>query len=273
MSDEVIDFYSGYDEQSRLKFEFSLERLRSQELISRALTGKNLRILDVGGAAGAYSFWLASLGHRVSLIDLTPKHIEQAKESNRVALKRLDFISQGNAAKLDFEDSAFDVVLLMGPLYHIQDKLLRIQAIREALRVLKDGGRLVFACISRFASCVDGFQFGLVNDRQFRAILDQDLRTGDHVNTTGNPQYFTNAHLHLPEEIEEEVKLGGFSECCLYAVEGVGSIIPNIEEKMKDGEFRDYLMKKVAETEEERSIIGMSSHFIGIAARGGTSWS
>lgn len=270
MSKEVIGFYSASDERTRLLGEFSLERIRSQQIISKVVGASQLRVLDVGGAAGVYSFWLAQLGHRVSLVDLTPKHVLQATDQNRASAYKLESISESNATNLSFDDSSFDLVLLMGPLYHIQDKSLRVKAIRESIRVLKPGGHLVFACISRFASYVDGFRFDLVNDIEFRRILDRDLRTGDHTNTTDNPTYFTDAHLHLPEEIEEEVRLAGSHYCTLYAVEGVGSVVPGIDDRMKEVRFREYLLEKLQETEQERSIIGMSSHFMGVVSKSAT---
>lgn len=266
MSDKVIEFYTGYEERSRLTGEFSLERLRTQEILSRFLGSRPLRVLDVGGAAGVYSFWLAAQGHRVSLVDLTPKHIEQAQERNSEASGKLEHIAVGDATHLEFEDHSFDLVLLMGPLYHLQDRDRRVTALREALRVLKPEGKLVLACISRFASLLDGFQFNLVGDPLFRSILDQDLVSGNHTNRTGNPVYFTDAHLHLPEEIRDEVRAAGADFCRLYAVEGIGSVIPQVEEKMRDQSFREYLLQKLRETEEEPSLLGMSSHLLGVVS-------
>lgn len=266
MSKNVIEFYTGYDERSRLTDEFSLERLRTQEVLSRFLGDQPLRILDVGGAAGAYSFWLATLGHRVSLVDLTPKHILQAQERNADSSAKLDHIAVGDATSLEFADHSFDLVLLMGPLYHLQERERRVKALREALRVLKPHGKLVLACISRFASLVDGFQFNLVQDPLFRSILDQDLISGNHNNRTGNPSYFTDAYLHLPEEIVEEARLAGAPSCRLYAVEGVGSILPQIEARLVDPGFRAYLLEKIRQTEEEPSLLGLSSHILGVVS-------
>jgi SAM-dependent methyltransferase len=271
MNDEVVKYYSGYDEKSRLASEFSLERIRSREIIGRLLESRPLRILDVGGGAGAYSFWLAGLGHRVDLVDLTPKHIQEATAVNAQAPSKLESIAVGDATALQHPDGTFDLVLLMGPLYHIQDRSLRIAAIRESLRVLKPDGRLAIACISRFASLIDGFQFGFVDDPEFKRILDEDMRSGDHANKTGNPTYFTDAHFHLPEEIEEEARAAGGESCKLYPVEGIGSMIPKIWDRMKEREFREYLLEKIRETEGQMSMLGMSSHIMGIVSKSATS--
>lgn len=47
---EIIDYYLKYDEKDRLADRHSLERIRSQEIISRYLSKDKLRILDIGGA-------------------------------------------------------------------------------------------------------------------------------------------------------------------------------------------------------------------------------
>ena len=81
MKNTIVNYYSSYDEKNRLLVRHSLERLRTQEIITRYLGKSSRNILDIGGAAGVYSFWLANQGHSVDLIDITPKHIEQAKET------------------------------------------------------------------------------------------------------------------------------------------------------------------------------------------------
>jgi SAM-dependent methyltransferase len=267
MHSEVVDYYSNYDEENRLGGTYSIEFLRSQDIILRNLKKRPCDILDIGGAAGRYSFWLAGLGHRVTLIDMTPKHIQQAQRTNTASAHTLEGITLGNACELPYGDETFDVVLLMGPLYHILDREQRGTAIREAHRVLRRGGVLFMAFISRFASMLDGFKFGLVLDESFRNILDGDLENGEHINNTDNPKYFTTAYLHHPDEIEAELKSAGVTLHKLYAVEGIANCVPDINEKVKDDAYRNYLLDKIKETEEDRSIIGISSHFMAMAIK------
>jgi SAM-dependent methyltransferase len=262
MVSEIVDYYSAYDEEGRLGDENSIEFLRSADIIARTLPAHRNEILDVGGAAGRYSFWLAGLGHEVTLIDMTPKHISQAALTNESSVHRLKAIALGNACELPFGDATFDAVLLMGPLYHITDRPLRVVAIREALRVLRSGGVLFLAYISRFASMVDGFKFDLVLDEAFRNILDVDLENGKHLNNSGNPKYFTTAYFHHPDDIAGEIADAGAAMDKMYAVEGFANCIPNVAEKMKDGEYRSYLFDKLKATEEDKSIIGISSHLM-----------
>ena len=53
-------------------------------------------------------------------------------------------------------DSAYDVVLLLGPRHHLVERADRVPALEEAWRVLRPGGTMVCAVISRSASLLSG---------------------------------------------------------------------------------------------------------------------
>jgi ubiquinone/menaquinone biosynthesis C-methylase UbiE len=147
----VLDFYQNYDEDNRMNSN-PLAFIRCKEIISRYLSSESMSILDCGGATGVFSFWLANQGHKVSLIDFVPKHIEIAKEHENVGGARLASITIGDARDLPYEDATFDLVLLMGLLYHLTEKAARIKSLKEAFRVLKPNGKIICEVISRFAS-------------------------------------------------------------------------------------------------------------------------
>ena len=174
---------------------FQLEKIRSQQIILEYLK-PGMTIADIGGATGSYSFWLYDMGHEVHLLDAAEFHIEAANKISKEKNKPLGSILLGDARSLPYPDNQFDLVLLFGPLYHLQDKTDRISAITEAKRVLKTNGILLAATISRYASLLDGFWQNFIDDAGFEKILDQDLTNGNHFNTTGNPFYFTEAHFH-----------------------------------------------------------------------------
>src|SRR5262245_48756176 len=72
-------FYAAGGDQARLTIGPSqIERARTEELLLLHLPPPPARILDVGGAAGAYACWLALRGYEVTLVDPVPLHIEQA---------------------------------------------------------------------------------------------------------------------------------------------------------------------------------------------------
>lgn len=61
----------------------------------------------------------------------------------------------GDARVLAVTDSGHDVVLLLGPLYHLPERPDRLPVLAEACRVVRPGGAVVAATINRFAGLHD----------------------------------------------------------------------------------------------------------------------
>lgn len=267
--DEVLAFYALGLEPGRLELDyFPLERARTQELIRRHIPPPPAVVLDVGGGAGAYSFWLADLGYEVHLVDPVPLHVERARTvSARRAQGRLASVEVGDARALSFGDRRADAVLLLGPLYHLTEAADRSSALREALRVLRPGGLLVAAAISRFASLVDGLRGPLFDDPVFASIVERDLATGQHRNETNNPRYFTTAFFHDPAGLAEEIGAAGFGLVDVVAVEGLAASMPDFDRRFTDAATRERLLAFLRTVESEPALLGASPHLLAVARR------
>ena len=115
-------------------------------------------ILDIGGGPGQYSVYYAKQGHAMTLLDLSDGNVRFAKKKARQYGVKITAL-QGNALDLSrFEDASFDAVFLMGPLYHLLEEESRLQAIREAKRVLKPGGYLFSSFILMFGGVIYGLR-------------------------------------------------------------------------------------------------------------------
>ena len=130
----MLSHYETVQEAERLASGLgSLELVRSQELIDRALPSPPAVVLDVGGGPGVYSCLLARRGYEVHLIDPVPKHVDQAK---RASEGQPDYpiasVNLGDARSLDKADASSEAVLLMGPLYHLTSHKDRVAALLEA---------------------------------------------------------------------------------------------------------------------------------------------
>lgn len=269
LSDQILNFYEQYDEANRLGTGvFQLEYARTQELLQRFLPGPPAVIYDVGGGPGVYACWLAQSGYEVHLLDPVPRHIGQA---GVLAAQQPEHpiagCTVGDARHLPFADESADVVLLLGPLYHLVERPDRIQALTEAHRVLKENGLLFAAAISRFASALDGLVNGLVADPAFRRIVAQDLRDGQHRNPTGDKRYFTESYFHRVEDFEWEMAEAGFEHDATVAIEGVGWLLQNFEEWWHDPERRELLLTVVRQLEREPALLGASAHLLGVARK------
>lgn len=266
MIEIIKKYYTSGIERTRLNNEFKLEGIRTKEIISRYATQPALKILDIGGGAGYYSFWLQSLGHNVTLIDLTEDNIEFAISYGIEHQVPLHECIAGNATDLPYEDNQFDLILLMGPLYHLTNREERIHALTEARRVVRPGGIILAAIISRYASLIDGFHRQLVKDHEFIKMLKQDLSTGLHENKTGNPDYFTTSYFHTPQEIEEEIRAAELHLEKLIAVEGMAWALSDFLTHNNESTWKE-IMDIIRNLESNRDLLAASPHIIGVAVK------
>jgi ubiquinone/menaquinone biosynthesis C-methylase UbiE len=258
---EIIDFYENkYSEDERLK-RHRLELIRTQEIISRYLK-HGMKIIDIGGATGAYSLWLAEQGYDVTLYDLVPKHIETAKAKSGAKQIPLTCLC-GDARNIPLNSGYFDVALNMGSLYHMQEKEDRLKALDETKRVLKTGGVAICSFISRYAVLLDGFKESLVDDNRFLEILDEVLQTGRHNNKETN--YFTTAYMHTTDEIMSEMEEAGFDDVKLIGVQGFASCFNN-NMIFKDNRRLELVLKYLRQTEGIPEL-SFSHHIIAVGVK------
>ncbi len=266
MDPEIIAHYADrYDESARLDgsaFD-RVEALRTKEILLRHLPAPPAVVLDVGGGPGVYASWLSGLGYEVHLVDPVERHVEGAMTREPPPLSA----RVGDARSLDFDDGSADAVLLLGPLYHLPEKGDRFVALGEARRVLRQGGPVFVAGISRFASAFDGLLDGLDEDAGFRRIVEQDLETGIHRNPTDNPRFFTTSYWHLPSGLAAEVEEAGFEDVEVLAVEGVAWVAPDLEARLADPGRREYLLGLIRRLEREPGIMGASPHMLAVGRK------
>jgi SAM-dependent methyltransferase len=266
---EIAGHYAAVSEERRLGT-WNLERVRTWELLGRYLPSPPTVVLDVGGAAGVYALPLAAQGYEVHLVDPVALHVRQAlRASAGQPTAPLAGATVGDARRLEWPDRSVDTVLLLGPLYHLTDRGDRLRALAEARRVLRPGGIVVAAAISRFASTLDGLLRGYLDEPGFEAIVEGDLRDGQHRNPTGRPEWFTTAYFHLPEELGREVTEAGLRLEAVLAVEGPAWMLPDIQQRLADPGRRERVLAAIRRVETEPSLLGASAHLLVVAAADG----
>jgi ubiquinone/menaquinone biosynthesis C-methylase UbiE len=243
-----------------------LELVRTLELLERFLPPPPADLLDVGGGAGAYSARLARSGHRVTLVDVLPAHVEEARAAAAAQPEHPFEARVGDARRLEQADSSFDAVLLMGPLYHLTERDDRIAALREARRVARPGARLVAVGISRFTSLLDGLTRGRLGEEAFRGIVERDLREGQHRNPEPErAEWFTTAFFHHPDELRAELEEAGLEVEAVLGIEGPGWLVE--DRWAADPAERDHMLYAARAVEDEPSLAGLSAHLLAAATR------
>ena len=267
MDREILAHYEAGIEAPRLAHHAGvLERARTIDLLTRHLPPAPARIVDVGGGPGAYAVFLAGAGYDVRLVDPVPLHIEQAQAAAREAGVTLE-AAIGDARRLEEADGSADAVLLMGPLYHLTERVDRIAALAEGRRVLRPGGVLMATGISRWASLLDGLSRRLVDDPAFRAILDRDLVDGQHRNPTERLDYFTTAFFHKVEHLAAEAEEAGLGMASVFAIEGPAWLLADVEARAGDPAHWAVLMDLLRRIEGEPALLAASAHLMLVARR------
>lgn len=265
---EVYEFYNSGAEIDRLEHGLGIvEFYRSKEIISQYITKKST-VYDIGGGIGKYSEWLAEQGHNVTLIELAPTAVAYAKENMTIPYTA----EVGDAREINKPNESADIVLLMGPLYHLQNELDREKALKEAYRVLKKDGMLIAAGISKFSSTtwalsVYGNGCDFINDDIYMNMLKHELLTGEHNRPKEYPFIIANAYFHTIDELRSEINKSGFEVVDNHAVEGCIWITPKLDEKWQNSESRKRLIEIIHATESEETLMGLSPHFLVIGRK------
>ncbi|MEU7904799.1 class I SAM-dependent methyltransferase [Actinoplanes sp. NPDC049118] len=263
LSPEILEYYERGGERERLTAGAGrLEFLRTWDVLTRTLPPAPARVLDVGGATGVYARPLAEAGHRVHVIDPVPEHVAAAGALDGVTAE------VGDARDLPERDASADAALLLGPLYHLPDRADRVAAWREAARVVRPGGVVVGAVISRFASLIDGVAKGYFAEPGFVSIVDRALGDGVHRNDGSVRQWFTSAYFHHPDEPAAEALEAGLTGVRTVAVEGpVWMTGPRLTEFLADPRLTGVMLDMLRRIEDEPSVLGASGHLLTIARR------
>lgn len=263
---EVRDYYECRPEETRLERGLcQIEAARTRDLLRRLAPPAPAIVIDVGGAAGAYALWLAGRHYTVHLLDPVPRLVEAAALRSSSSESPLASCHVGDARLLPFSSGFADMVLLLGPLYHLTEHDDRIQALLEARRVLKPGGTLVVAAITRWAAALDQLLFDTVSDAEFTRRVTASARDGQYRSPRREPSKFTTAYFHRPDELVQELREAGYVNDRVFGVEGPARMLRDFDRWWDDPVRRGHLMRLAEAFETEPWLLGMSPHLLAFA--------
>ena len=258
-------YYERGEELGRLtRAVGDLELERTQELVMRFLPPAPAVVADIGGGPGRYAFWLAAMGYQVHHRDVVALHVAQLEE------QRGDLPIEaaiGDARSLDLDDRSADAVLLLGPLYHLESRVERVLALGEARRVVRPGGYVFAAAISRWAARLDA----ILLKRVYRSVPDT-LALVAGVERTGvlppvSPSSFF-GYTHRPRQLQSEARAAGLDVVSLVAVEGAASLLPDLDERRESVEDWDVVLDTARATESVPELLGIGPHLLATCRRG-----
>lgn len=258
MDNKVEYFYENeYDEEKRLSGKcdnrHTVEREVKKYIIESYLP-QNGSILEIGAGTGLYCVYFAQKGYNVSACDLVPKHVKIIQEkSEKMKLNINACIA--NALEVPFENDYFDIVLLSGPVYHLQDKKDKQKAISEAVRCCRKGGIVVIDYLSQ----IHGFIQSAINNEEFLINSSDedinDLKCEDAIFSFDRPvnmrEMLTNANL-------QNIKIYGTDSISRFIKKDLNWFGPSALEKW---------IKFIIRISEESSVIELSEHCLAIGQK------
>ena len=231
---------------------------RTTEIITRTLPEPPAVVADIGGGPGRYTSWLLELGYEVRHRDLLPEHVEHV----RAAHPNID-TAVIDAVSLDLADHSVDAVLLLGPLYHLREKADRLAALRETRRVVRPGGVVYVAAISRWAPRLDG-----VMTKRLHAIpgmLDLVTESEQTGWLPAAEDGMFSCYTHTPDELRAETAEAGLTVDALVAVEGITFTYDNLDERMDDPQEREVILESLRGLESTPELLGIGPHLLAVA--------
>jgi SAM-dependent methyltransferase len=191
-----------------------------------------------------------------------PLHVEQLRAV--ADLYRIN-AAVGVARDLDLGDGAMDAVLLLGPLYPLRPRDQRLRALRAGWRVVRPGGPVFVAAISRWAPWLDG---------ELRARLYESLPAIRELTPAAGRSDW------MPP-LFPGIVLGPLPPCSaapgraarrrlrvldLVAVEGMGFMLPDLDQRLASPLVRAVVLDARA-TERVPELLGIGPHLLATAVR------
>jgi len=230
MSESIVESYYRdlhHGEWNRFDTpKFRVEFLSTLLLIDKYLPGTG-RALDLGGGPGRYTVELLQRGYEVTLFDLSRNLVNLARERLQSLHLTAKGLEVGDARDLSrFAATTFDVVLVMGPLYHLPELDDRMRVMREARRVMKPGGRAILAYLNGWGLARTGLS-DLVQRVERPDYLDSMMDEGT---IDRRLWYYSN-----PNRARTEIEEAGFRIVTYIGAEGfAGGMTPILERLAAD---------------------------------------
>lgn len=251
---EIIEYYNNYDEEGRLLKKNRLpEFITTMRYIEKYLT-PNSKILEIGAGTGRYSITLADKGYDVTAVELVPHNIEIMKK--KIKPEHSIKVCEGNACDLSFiESDTYDIVLLLGPMYHLFTNEDKHKAMSEAIRVAKKGG-VIYSAYCNSDTCI----YKMFYKKRILSYLDKNLIDENyHAKSSPNEVF----ELYRKPDIDNLMKDYPVTRLHFVGVDMLSYLYSNKLNMLNKREFEEYL-KFLSTICEREDLVGFSQHMLDI---------
>ncbi|MFE1628250.1 class I SAM-dependent methyltransferase [Brevibacillus reuszeri] len=267
----VVDYYSFFGEREWTRLDREpLEFLINWHYMKQHLPESGA-VLDIGAGPGKYSMQLAKKGFQVTLVDLTPKLVEIARQKATEfgLLHQFQGFHVSDACNLSqFSTESFDASLMLGPMYHLQKEEDRVTAAYELYRVTKSDGIVFVAFRSRSNHIMSSLMApeNWKPHHQIDAVYDF-YQTG--IFNHAEEGRFTGAYFYHVDEIRPFMESFGFQTIQLIGSTNIGAVLtPDHWRYWQERGEAEKVMQLLIEAAKDPALLGMSSHLLYIGKKG-----
>ncbi len=220
--------------------------------------GEKANIIDIGAGGGVYEKELANEGHHIDALDLHPVNVEVMKKE----LEGIENVNvyQGDALNLkEFANETYDLVLLLGPVYHLHDFRDRVNAIKEAARVAKKGAPVFVAFVLQDAPLIE-YIFQSENPATEIHEIGYIRETATVTENTGSSIFLHTISTidELTDKVLEEVPV---KRGVRFAQDGLSQVIREAVNNMSEDSYNEWIQYLIA-TAERSDLMGYSNHVV-----------
>jgi 2-polyprenyl-3-methyl-5-hydroxy-6-metoxy-1,4-benzoquinol methylase len=253
---DLDKLYESFEEDKRLSKSkaYSIEFLTTTTFIDRYLK-EGIKILDIGAGTGVYSIHYAEKGYDVTAIELVKRNVDILKAKVIEGKMKIN-IQQGNALNMEnLADESFDIILCLGPLYHLADDNDKLKCIEETKRVCKKNGKIFYAYLSNDMVFITE---SMLKNENYLGGANYDHET---FKLTDEPFCFMTV-----EHMRHLMKLSNLKEVKHIAVDGLSELLRDKINAFDDKQFKEWLRFHLYTCEKEE-MIGYSNHIVFIAEK------
>ena len=211
--------------------------------------------MDVGAGTGRYSVALAEEGYDVTAVELVKYNLGILKQKNSTVKAY-----QGNALKLSrFPDKEFDMVLVFGPMYHLLTTEEKVQALKEAKRVLKDDGVMLVAyCMNEYSILTYGFRQNHILECLENGKISKDFRVQPEAEDLYD-------YVRL-EDMDAYNKAAGLKRIKVISADGPSDYMRPVLNAMDEATFEAFIRYHLTICERPE-LVGAGSHTVDILSK------
>lgn len=223
-----------------------------EALLQDGKTPSEIKIADIGAGTGRYAVPLSQKGYEVWAVEPVQHNlgVMKAKKSKVNCMK-------GNALKLKkLPNDTFDIVLLLGPMYHLFTMEDKLQALSEAKRICKPGGEIFVAYLmNEYGVLTYGFKERHILEVQKENRLDENF-----VCSSSEKDLYDYVRI---EKINALQEASGLKRKVLFTPDGPANYMRPFLNQLSEEEFQEFI-RYVESICERGELIGAAAHTVDI---------